>query len=274
MIRISWISKRVRASLLAGIVLILANSPVSAQATGGGSLSTLGGAGSTTAGGMGGTGSTGSTGVASQTAPQTPLGPTTNMGPQVTIRSPTAAFGGTGAANIPATSNPLAPYYYNLYQFGLNTSGTSGNQSSPSSTFGQPLYGTVTTSTANPASTAGQAATSQGTGFTTLGRSRAPAYYTALSEDFVMPQYPAGKIQNDLQRVIQRSSALKGQNIQIVVEGSRVILRGEVTGARERERAEAQVRVTPGIYDYDVQNDLRVTGTAGATAATIQRASH
>jgi hypothetical protein len=272
MIRMSWISKRARASLLAGMGLMLANSPVWAQTTGGTSLGTLGGTGGT-GGAGGGAVSANSSGVASQTAPPTPLGPTANMGPSISVggQGATNRGGGSGTTNIPSTSNVFAPYYFNPYQYGIIASGvTLPNATGLSSTFGQPTYANATTNTTNAAGTGG-ATTNQGAGFNTLGRSLAPAYYTALSPDFVMPERPPGKLQNDIQGILQRT--LKGQPIQVrVSDDGRVILRGVVASARDRERAEMQVRITPGVED--VVNELTFTGTARSSAAPIQRASN
>jgi len=197
------------------------------------------------------------------------------MGPSVTIGGQGVSNRGTGSGstNIPSTSNVFGPYYYSPYQYGIITSGTSlPSATSLQSNFGQPLYGTATTNTTGATGT-GQTATTQGAGFTTLGRSRAPAYYTALSPDFVMPQYAPGKLQSQLQRVLERTIGQRGQNIRVqVVDGARVILRGQVESPRDFERAEAQVRITPGVDD--VQNQLTITGSAQSGTGPIQRASN
>jgi hypothetical protein len=273
--------------LLAGVVLFLASSPAPAQTaggttgggtTGGTGLGNLGG-GATGGGGGGAGGGGGSSNLT--TAGQSAfgsLGPSTGMGPTVSIGGPAnargAANGVAGTVSIPTTSNPLGSFYYNYLQYGINTSGggSISNATSLQSTFGQPLFGTATTTTGQAAGAAGAgAATNQGAGFTTLGRSRAPAYYTALSEDFPLPQRSTGKLQNEVQGILQRT--LKGQPIQVrVSDDGRVILRGAVATARDRERAELQVRITPGVED--VVNELTFTGIASTTAAPIQRASN
>jgi hypothetical protein len=271
-----WISRKTRAyGMLAGVALLLANSPLCAQTTtGGGGLGNLGGAGTGAAGGGGGGGNT--SGVASQAANLIGnLGPTPGMGPSVTIGGQGVTNRGTGpgSTNIPSSSNVFGPFYYNPYQYGIITTGTSlPSATSLQSTFGQPLYGTATTTTGQAAGTGGLGTTAnQGAGFTTLGRSRAPAYYTALSADFPMPQRSPGKLQNELQGILQRT--LKAQPIQVrVSDDGRVILRGEVASPRDRERAESQVRITPGVED--VVNEIVVSGTARSLAAPIQRASN
>jgi osmotically-inducible protein OsmY len=71
-------------------------------------------------------------------------------------------------------------------------------------------------------------------------------------------------LRNDLQSLLQRSSALRDAgNIQLVVSDSRVILRGRVRTPRDRRLAEALIRMTPGVQD--VQNNLQVT------SPTVQR---
>jgi len=277
MIWISWLSKRTGAALLAGVVLMQANAPVSAQTTGGTGgtgLGNLGGGGGGGGGGGAGTSSS-AAGTASAGSAFSNLGPSTNMGPTVTIGGQGSnTRGGSGTTNIPSASNPLGNYYYNPLQYGIISSGASlPNAGSLASTFGQPVFGTATTNTTGATGTGGQAATTQGAGFTTLGRSRAPAYYTALSPDFVMPQHAPGKLQRQLEGVLERTIGQKGQNIRVqIVEGSRVILRGEIETPRDRERAETQVRITPGVDD--VQNLLVITGSARSASGPIQRASN
>lgn len=246
---------------LTGVLLLLAGTGASAQTMGGGTGAAAGGP--TSGGGASGA-ATGAAGASSSGTGATPAG-AAGFAPQ--SAAPTVSIGntllrgtGTGGAAIPSSSNPLGPYYGNLYTPGTTSAAAATGQFTQPSGFGQPLYATVSTTAAagTPGAVGATAATQSGAGFTTFGIPRSPAYYTALSEDFVMPRYPPEKLKNDVQAVLQRSSSLKAQgNIQVVVKGAVVVLRGDVKGARERRLAEALVRMSPGVRD--VQNELQVT---------------
>ena len=114
--------------ILAGVVLFLAASPAPAQTTGGTSLGNLGGGGTGGGGGGGGGGGTGAAGGTSNTptagqsafgslGPSTGMGPTVSIGGQANARG--AANGVAGTVSIPTTSNPLGSFYYNYAQYGI-----------------------------------------------------------------------------------------------------------------------------------------------------------
>jgi len=92
-------------------------------------------------------------------------------------------------------------------------------------------------------------------GFTTVGMRRAPAFSTGIG--FAPPPAPApAKLQTELRGVLSRSSMLSSGDIQIVVNGPTVILRGRVGSEDERRLAEGLVWLTPGVHD--VRNELRL----------------
>jgi hypothetical protein len=70
---------------------------------------------------------------------------------------------------------------------------------------------------------------------------------------------PAGspRPRPDLQEIVNRSSSLSSaDSIQILDDGARVILRGNVVSNHDRVLAEALLRLTPGVNQ--IQNDLTI----------------
>jgi hypothetical protein len=235
--------------------------------TGGGTAGGTGGGvgyGGTATGGMGGNNS--ATSFISNY-----LGPATNMAPSMTIGG-SAGGGGAGAGrgaagaattSIPTTYNTFQPFYGNVLQPGLgsNSISTLGPSTTSSATggFGQPLFTVLTSTSATGTASTALGQSQGGAGFTTMGIKRAPAYITALSDDFVMPERSSAKLKQELQDVLQRSSALKGKGeFQLLVKDAKVVvLRGQVATARDRRLAEGLIRLTPGVQN--VINELQVT---------------
>jgi hypothetical protein len=208
--------------------------------------------------GAGGLGAGGTSALGGSLAPSTTLGPAIAIGGTGTVAS---TVGGT---TIPSSSNPLRNYYNNLYQPGSLPPGSTTTLGSFSASsqggFGQPLYGSPT-ATATVGIGALQGTQGGGAGFSSVGLPKAPPYVTTLSDDFARPQRSPERLRTDLQSLLQRSSALRGSgDIQLVVNDSRVILRGRVRTPRDRRLAEALIRMTPGVQD--VQNNLQVTSPA------------
>jgi len=265
---------------LAGILLLLAPQVARAQTTGGttGAGTTTTGGGTPMGGGGGGGGASGaltsnsisySSGFNSLSpVPTSQVSPTNSvalspsnsvMGTSLTGR--TSVTTGTSTP-VPASYNTWGPYYLNPYQPGLGSSLT-GSQSSRTSTntggpFGQPLYALQTATTTTTATGTTANTQTQGTGFSTVGMSKAPPYVTALSDDFAVSRPSGNQLQRQLVALLDRTSALRGQGtIDITVKGSEVILKGQVNKDLLRGLAEGLVRMTPGVSD--VRNELQVT---------------
>ncbi len=95
------------------------------------------------------------------------------------------------------------------------------------------------------------------TTFSTAGAMRAPGYVTQPGYTLrIQPPSPT-RLQTQAFRVIRGSSRLpSATGINVGVQGRTVVLSGNVASARERRRAEAIVRLSPGVRV--VQNDLVV----------------
>jgi len=152
---------------------------------------------------------------------------------------------------VPQPSDPFQSYYVNPYSYGVTT----GTSTTATASFGTPLYGTVNTPTTTTSSVSG-AGTGAG-GFTTVGMRRAPSFTTTLG--FAPPAAPvAGQLQTVVRGLLERSSGLASGDIEVLVVGSGVILRGRVASDSERRLAEGLVWLTPGVRE--VRNELTVPG--------------
>jgi len=88
----------------------------------------------------------------------------------------------------------------------------------------------------------------------------APAYVATIG--FSTTPLSPSRLAVDLQDTIARSSQLPSRgNIQVSMDGSAVILRGEVADESERRLAEGMMRLTPGVHE--VQNELTVRNPGG-----------
>jgi hypothetical protein len=93
-------------------------------------------------------------------------------------------------------------------------------------------------------------------GMNTMGIRRAPAYSTTLGYT-LRPAAPL-RLRADLQQVLSQSTRLTAPgNIQIVMDGPTIVLRGRVTDERERRLAENVLRLSPGVRD--IRNELEVS---------------
>jgi len=172
-----------------------------------------------------------------------------------TTTRPITGYGGLTTG--PQPSNPFVATYANPYALGYQ----GGNNRTA---FGQAIVGTtatggVTGMTPGLTGTTGQYGAAAPGGFvfaSSYGVRRAPQYATTLGFDY-RPPAPS-KLQTDLQGVINRSSALNGvrENIRIVMVGRVAVLIGNVTTPRERQLAEALVRLEPGVAE--VRNEIIV----------------
>jgi hypothetical protein len=129
----------------------------------------------------------------------------------------------------------------------LNSSGTI--QTLKANSLSSPLYAFASSSsTTNTASSP--------TSFSTVGQRRAPSYVTVIG--FKRGPGPTAEaIQADLRQSFDRAPTLtNGRGIQVVVNGSTVVLQGTVPTIRERRVAEVLARMAPGVVN--VRNELQV----------------
>ena len=161
---------------------------------------------------------------------------------------------GQGAANkIPSNSNIIVGWYGNPMSFGDPTKWSKGPPSAPTGSFATPLY-VQTTSTTNTATTQ---QTTKATGFSTYGTVRAPVYMTKLSDDVPVVTHQASDLSNTIRAAIENSSFLESKNnIEIIVNGGIVELRGRVATERERRIVGGLAGTTPGFRN--VVNQLIV----------------
>jgi hypothetical protein len=256
-----WIA----AGLLTGIVLALLVHAAAAQTRNTGGSSSSGGLG-----GSGGSGFAGSSGAG--------LGGSSGSGFSGSMGSGGSTIGFTGSTPSsgggggrggysktnqvgPQASDPFQTYYASPYGYGISTGTSSANATIPATSsvkFGQPLFGTTNTPTTTTG-LSGTLGTTTATGFSTIGMHRAPTYQTSSGE--TLPQAApavASPMQTEIRAVLARSSQLTaGSNIDVLVSGDTVTLRGRVPTDRDRRLAEMLVRFTPGVYN--VRNDLQVT---------------
>jgi hypothetical protein len=174
----------------------------------------------------------------------------------------TATIGGaTGSTQVGVTSFE-GRYYGNPLAVGIPTTSSVGSQylrAFPTTlVFAQPTYGNTATVTATTTrlGVGGAGGTAVLTvspspygGANTAGIRRAPAYI--VEPVFDRPPRPTGDVlRSDLQSIVARSERLPSRDrIRVTVDGSTVVLRGDVRDERERRLAEAVVRLTPGVRE-------------------------
>ena len=215
----------------------------------------------------GGSGGAGTLGSSSSLGSSSLTGSSTTGGGGGTTGARTNTGGGGGGGNNNTTSTPAVPTasnifnttYANPFSQGLASSyypnsGTFGAPNTTAPTFGTPIY-TQTNTTATSA-----AQTTTTAGFSTVGQLRSPVYATGLSKDVPMIEHKDSQIQSKVRAALLRSSYLKNKaNIQVVVDGATVVLRGQVASEQEYRAAGALARLEPGVRD--VLNELQITGT-------------
>jgi hypothetical protein len=154
---------------------------------------------------------------------------------------------------------PFGTPTYGTASLMTTTTGTTGTLGSTGSLGGSNPFGGSTLGGSNPfgSNTLGTAnqATRPFTGASSIGVRRAPAYTTTLAFDYT-PR-TATSVRTDLDRVLSSTSRLPSRDsIRFEMDGSTVVLRGQVRNERERRLAEALVRLTPGVRE--VRNELVV----------------
>ena len=287
--KVGWLTR----TILSGVVVLLGSGPTWAQLGGaaGGGAAGGGGAGRTgggTGGGMSTGGGLGGGNTGGATSPISGAGGTGAGGTSTGTAGPTSQDPFTGFY-----SSPLSPGLGTYRKIAAgNFSQSSGTGASSGQGFStnftsatgqietmrpnmmnQPLYAVTTSTTAGGRGTVGgglggltgAAGTTQagGTNFTTVGMRRTLPYITVPVIDPTPPPAPAA-VQTDLSQTLANATTLKSRgNIQVVVNGSTVVLQGVVPNERERRVAEATVRMRPGVRD--VRNELQVANGNGPT---------
>jgi len=202
----------------------------------------------------------------------------------------TAGAGGTtgnfrSGNTGPAQSNILAPYYVNPLAAGLPNNSltnsangsigggaTGGSGGTAKGVFGQPLF-----SPANTSLSSANAGRGGGFGNSGMGNNMASGRTTAMS---VGPRYTQGlgwqapvaspaRLQTQLQSLVVNSPRLaSARGIQVVMDGSTVVLRGTTADEHDRALAGAMVGLTPGVYG--VRNEIKVAPPAATPASGQQ----
>jgi hypothetical protein len=178
----------------------------------------------------------------------------------------------------------VAPYYVNPLSLGLpnNPSSLTSSSSSAGSggtgggggggstkAFGQPLFSQANTSLSSASASRGGGAGGSGMGTGGMGRTTAmsvgPRYTQGIGWQANLPT-PA-RIQTELQSLVVNSPRLvNARGIQVVMDGSTVVLRGTAADEHDRALAAAMIGMTPGVYG--VRNELKVAPPTAIPAGT------
>lgn len=249
------------------VVVAATATPASAQLT----------TGSTT-GGTGTTGTTGTGGISGSTTNRTTSSSGSSLGGSSLNSSSTGMTSATNGlssldqsnaqfTNIGITgtsslqkSNVLGGFYANPYALGLSsTSGAGG--------FGQPLYGTTSTTGAGRTGATG-----------TAGRAGGPNSGNAANQSgiliplpvqmaysaqmqFPTPKVATARLQADLRGIVDAGGLASPAGVQIVADANNnVTLRGTVKDDDEKRLAEGLVRLTPGVGT--ITNELTYPGAS------------
>lgn len=162
---------------------------------------------------------------------------TTNFGTAI-YQNLTTTTGSSGSGGRSGSSSS---------SYGLGSSGGSSSRSS----FGSGGTGTYRSGSSSSSSTTMPFATSAGT-------LRAPTYYAELGFARAAP-LAAGDMRSNLQAALANSNRLsRPDQIAVDVNNGVTVLRGTVATERERNVAEAMVRLSPGVGE--VRNELVLAG--------------
>lgn len=129
--------------------------------------------------------------------------------------------------------------------------------------FGQPSFGTVTTTTiTNQGGATGRGGMLGGTAsvnsnYGPVGSAVSPITYAAVVR-FPVPPIQSPQLQADLQGLINRTTVIRQPgDVRVEVNGDTVILRGRVADEDERRLVEGMVRLEPGVHEVVNQLTLR-----------------
>lgn len=268
----NWICGRMFVQSLTVVTMLIALSSSAIAQTGGGATGGTGagtsGGGSTGSGGIGG-GSTGgfgggASGGAGGTGGQAGTGLGSGLG------------GGSSSGSTVNQTNFLSTTYSNpLYMGRPNQIGQTGTASPPTGStlsngtttnlepaggFGQPSFGSATTSTTG-AGSAGGTARGAGAGGSVVSANLQQTSNSRLHYSTVIkfPTRPivAPQLYAELRAILDRSTMIQNPTeIKVFVNGNTVTLRGTAINDDERRLVEGIVRLTPGVRE--VRNELAV----------------
>lgn len=169
-----------------------------------------------------------------------------------------------GSKNPTTSGDPFARFFVNPMALGYTTPGTS---SQTTAAFGVPLYpslypgtqitgpfATTANITSRPAGVIPGFTGSVGSGFGGISTRPAAAYTTVIG--FKYRPTPPGELLSNLGDVLARSSDLADARIHVVLDGSTVVLKGNVADWDQRRLAENLLRLAPGVNA--VKNELVV----------------
>jgi hypothetical protein len=172
--------------------------------------------------------------------------------------------GGSGGFQVSSTNflaNTFAnPLYYGRPGATSISMGVAGQRLAGAG-FGQPSYGSVTTTTVNTglAGRTGTATIGSNRGMSggLGGTSNMPAISYAATVRFAPPAGLAPTVRADLQEMFDRSGVIRRPaSIRVEAEGDVIVLRGKVQSADDKVLAEGMVRLEPGVHE--VRNELEI----------------
>jgi hypothetical protein len=181
------------------------------------------------------------------------------------------AAGGSGGFTISQT-NPFAGTYSNPLYYGrpggTTTSMGAGGTQLRGAGFGQPSYGTVTTTSVTTTgagglagrtgtATVGNRGMTGGIGGGIGGANSTPQVSYMATVGFAGPPMITPVVRADLQGLLNRSSALsRPGTLRVEAAGDVIVLRGRVANEDEKRLVEGMVRLEPGVHE--VRNELEV----------------
>lgn len=236
--------------------------------TGGGGSSTSSMGGSS---GSGNSSSSANSGQASAPAARTQQQGFTGGIQQGFIQTTTTGGGNVGGSgsgfNANSSSSPVATTYANpLYsgkpgassQTGVRVGGFGSNLYTWNAPNQQNVLGRVSNTQQ------GQNANHNNMNVSTTPGRRVAAYTSALK--FRHPTLTPVQVHAQARATIASTTSLpSAQRIQVMLDGSTIVLRGKVGDDDERRLAENVLRLTPGVRD--IRNELAVDGSASAASS-------
>ncbi len=235
--------------------LLLAAAPAFAQnassfgSSGGFNSTSIGGGGSSSSFGSSGGGAFGgssSSGMGGNSA----FGGTSGGNSVFGGTSGTSTTTGRGGTTQVGSSSFLGASYANPLALGLTT----GSGTTTSTAFGTALYNlnTSRTGTATVSTSSSNQNSQFGAGYNIR---RLPGYATTLKIKGLPPPPTGAQVRTDLQTMIAQSPEVDPRDsVRIVIDGSAVVLQGQVVDDDERRLIENMVRLTPNVYQ--VRNEL------------------
>ena len=176
--------------------------------------------------------------------------------------------GGVGgnAANVAASAGRYpgiasSNLFSSSYASPLGQGLPSGTGTTANARFGSPLYAATTSSTSLTTGTAGTMSSSLSNMSNSSSTNMARPIYQPPGNPYIPQPMPMTNLQpqGQLQQLIKGSSYLSPKNaVQVVGNGSLVVLRGTAVSDYERQLVEAMVSLAPGVNE--IRNEITVQG--------------